>query len=69
MRVGLESAGEGQPQESDRSSSASWTKASFFSAEDGAPRKHGRCSLCLSPALHVRSRRSDTMNPESVFQL
>ena len=61
---GLEGAGEGQPQESDRSSSASWTKASFFSAGDSAPRKPDRCSLCLSPALHFRSRRSDPKNPQ-----
>uniref|UniRef100_A0A8C6FGU2 MHC class I-like antigen recognition-like domain-containing protein n=1 Tax=Moschus moschiferus TaxID=68415 RepID=A0A8C6FGU2_MOSMO len=36
---------------------------------DGAPRKPDRCSVCLSPALHPRSRRSDPMNPEPVFQL
>ena len=49
-------AGEGQPQECDRSSSASWTKASFFSAGDGAPRKPltgallaSGLSLCLAP--------------------
>ena len=49
-------AGEGQPQECDRSSSASWTKASFFSAGDYRPRKPltgalwaSGPSLCLAP--------------------
>ena len=45
-------AREGPPRESDRSSSAPWTKASFFSAGGDAPRKHGMCSVCLSAALH-----------------
>ncbi|XP_069454821.1 UL16-binding protein 3-like isoform X1 [Ovis canadensis] len=31
---------------------------------DGAPRKRSRYSVCLSPALHFRSRRSDPKNPE-----
>ena len=64
---GLEGAGEGQPQESDRSSSASWTKASFFSAGDGAPRKPQRV-LCrpedsvsawppLFSCVHFRARK------------
>ena len=47
MRVGLDRPGEGQPQESERSSSASWTKASFFSAGDSAPRKPDRVSVSL----------------------
>ena len=47
VRAGLKGAGEGQPQESDRSSSASRTKASFFSAGGGAPRKPNRCSFGL----------------------
>ena len=64
MRVRLEGAGEGPPQEIDRSSSAPWTKASFFSKGDGAPRKCDKCSVGLSPALHFRSRRSDPMNPQ-----
>ena len=47
MRAGLEGAGEGQAQESDRSSSASWTNTYFFSAGGGAPRKPNRCSVGL----------------------
>ena len=72
-------AGEGPPQESDRSSSAPWTKASFFSAGGGAPRKPDRGSVGLrtqsllgcfcSPAVHFRARRSDLRNPKSVCQL
>ena len=55
-------AGEGQPQESDRNSSASWTKASFFSAGDCAPRKPltgallaSGLSLCLAAFVLLRS--------------
>ncbi|XP_027407629.1 UL16-binding protein 1-like [Bos indicus x Bos taurus] len=47
---------------------SSWAE-SFPGTGDGAPRKRDRCSVCLSPALHFRSRRSDPMNPESVFRL
>ena len=58
MRAGLEGAGEGQAQENDRSSSASWTNTYFFSAGGGAPRKPltgallaSGLSLCLVALL------------------
>ena len=79
MRAGLEGAGEGQPQESDRSSSASWTNTCFFSAGDGARRKpqQGLCRpedsvsawLLFFSCAHLRAQRPDLKNPKSVCQL